>query len=61
MAIVLGFGFSIIALTYFISMFFDDPNSAIRWNLVINLLVGTVLPLILGLAASIITSSRGPL
>lgn len=52
---MLTFGFAVITCTYFISSFFDNQNSAIKCNVLIQLLFGTVLPYMLISIVSLIT------
>jgi hypothetical protein len=44
---VLGFGFALLSLTYFIGHFFEDLDQAIKWSVVIQLVIGTLIPIIL--------------
>ena len=43
---MLGFGFGVISLTYLLASFFSTQDAAIKCNIVTQLLVGTLLPLL---------------
>jgi hypothetical protein len=43
---MLGFGLGIISLTYLIAHFFDTQDEAIKWNIFVQLIFGTVIPMI---------------
>lgn len=44
---MLSFGFAVISLTYLLSTFFSTQDAAIKCNIILQLLVGTLLPLII--------------
>lgn len=54
---MLTFGFAVITFTYFISSFFDNQNSAIKCNVLIQLVIGTMLPYMLISLISTISNS----
>jgi hypothetical protein len=43
---MLGFGLGIISLTYLIAHFFETQDEAIKWNIFVQLIFGTVIPMI---------------
>ena len=54
---MLTFGISIISLTYLISSFFNDQDTAIRWNIALQLFIGNLAPLSIMLIFAGLTSS----
>ena len=58
LCITLGFGLGIVPLTYFISSFFDNQDSAIKFNIRIQLIFGVIVPeLVIGILAAVQSSS----
>jgi hypothetical protein len=44
---MLGFGFAIISVTYLLASFFSNQDAAIKCNILVQILVGTFLPLMM--------------
>ena len=57
-AISLGFGFSLIAFTYDISLVFKNAGDAVKYNIGIQLVLGTFLPLAFCICAGVVLSSN---
>lgn len=45
--VLLGFGFAIISVTYLLASFFSNQDAAIKCNILIQILLGTFLPLMM--------------